>query len=286
MRASRKRAPQKEDEKKGTCSSRQIEEGIPDPVSGYFPNENIDELTLVKKFHNFVFAGPSHICTCCDQLWYEHSVLPANRLRLVNPDIAKYLQSVNSVDDIEWICQTCNNHLNKGRVTPCAIANSMQFPEILSFFDLNELESQLIAPRLAFQKIFEAPRGGQLKITGNAFNVPADVNNTVNILPRLPDETGKIKVQRKRRLKLHAAWLVSTSPLYEGEGITIDQNWLRSLPVSVDETCGGIETQNDADNETTSNIPDDQWSEDEAEIPAGTTDSMLTTSDFVNARNI
>ena len=41
-------------------------------------------------------------------------------------------------------------------------------------------------------------------------------------------------------------------------------------------------SQNDADNETTSNIPDDQWSEDKAEIPAGTTDSMLTTSDFVS----
>ena len=66
------------------------------------------------------------------------------------------------------------------------------------------------------------------------------------------------------------------------QGITIDQNWLRSLPVSTDETCDSIETQNDADDETTSNIPDDQWSEDEAEIPAGTMDSMLTTSDFVS----
>ena len=63
--------------------------------------------------------------------------------------------------------------------------------------------------------------------------------------------------------------------MYEGEGITIDHNWLRSLPISADETCDSIGIQNDADNETTSNIPDDQWSEDEVEIPAGTTDSML-----------
>ena len=111
--------------------------------------------------------------------------------------MTKYLQSVKSVDDIEWICQTCNNHLKKGRVPPCAIANGMQFPEKPSFFDLNELECRLIAPRLAFQKIFQAPRGGQLKITGNVVNVPADVNSTVNMLPRLPDETGTIKVQLK-----------------------------------------------------------------------------------------
>ena len=126
----------------------------------------------------------------CQQLWYKHSVLPVDRLKLVNPDITKYLQSVRSVDDTEWICQTCNNHLKKGRVPPCAIANGMQFPEKPPFFDLNELECRLIAPRLAFQKIFQAPRGGQLKITGNVVNVPADVNSTVNMLPRLSDETG------------------------------------------------------------------------------------------------
>ena len=298
-RASRKRAShQKQGERIINHNSHLIKEGTSNPVSNYLANENIDELALVRKFHNSVSAGPLYICTCCDQLWYKHSVLPADRVRMVNPDITKFLQSVRSVDDIEWICQTCNNHLKKGRVPPCAMANSMQFPEKPSFFDLNELECRLIAPRLAFQKIFQAPRGGQLKITGNVVNVPADVNSTVNMLPRLPDETGTIKVQLKRRLQYKssalslnirphkvmqaAAWLVNTSPLYEGQGITIDQNWLRSLPVSTDETCDSIETQNDADDETTSNIPDDQLSEDEAEIPAGTMDSMLTTSDFVS----
>ena len=42
-----------------------------------------------------------------------------------------------------------------------------------------------------------------------------------------------------------AAWLVNTSPLYQDEGITIDENWLRNLQVSVDETCDSIEKQND-----------------------------------------
>ena len=212
-------------------------------------------------------------------------MLPADRLRLVNPEMTKYRQNVKSVDGIEWICQTCYNHLKKGRVPPCAMANGMQFPRKPFFFDLNELECRLIAPRLAFQKIFQAPRGGQLKITGNVVNVPADVNSTVNMLPRLPDESGTIKVQLKRRLRYKgsahslnirpykvmqaAAWLVNASPLYEGEGITIDQNWLRSLPVTADETCDTIETQNDEDDESTSNTPDDQWSEDEPRYQLG-----------------
>ena len=129
-RASRKRASsQKWGERQGKCNSHPIEEGTSNPVSNYFPNENIDELALVKKFHNSVSTGPLYICTCCDQLWYKHSVSPADRLRLVNPVITKYLHCVRSVDDTEWICQTCNNHLKKGKVPPCAIANGMQFPE-------------------------------------------------------------------------------------------------------------------------------------------------------------
>ena len=86
---------------------------------------------------------------------------------MVNPDIVKYLQNIKSVDNVEWLCNTCSNHLKKCKVPPCAIANGMKFPEKPAFFDLNELECRLIAPRLAFQKIFQAPRGGQLKITGN-----------------------------------------------------------------------------------------------------------------------
>ena len=106
------------------------------------------------------------------------------------------------------------------------------------------------------------------------------------MLPRLSDETGTVKVQLKRRFQHESSALslnirphkvmqaVNTGPLYKDEGITIDQNWL-SLQVSADD-----ETQSDACDKTT--FPEHQWSEDEAEIPAGTTDSMLTASDFVS----
>ena len=46
----------------------------------------------------------------------------------------------------------------------------------------------------------QAPRGNQLKIKGN-INVPADINNTVKMLPQLPEESGTIKVQIKRQLQ-------------------------------------------------------------------------------------
>jgi hypothetical protein len=83
----------------------------------------------------------------------------------------------------------------------------MKLPEKPNFFDLNELECRLLAPRLAFQKILQAPRGKQFKISGNVVNVPADVTNTINTLPRLPQDTGTIKVQLKRRLQYKSSAL-------------------------------------------------------------------------------
>ena len=47
----------------------------------------------------------------------------------------------------------------------------MQSPPKPAFFDLNELECRLLAPRLAFQKLMQAPRGGQLKINGNILGI-------------------------------------------------------------------------------------------------------------------
>ena len=65
---------------------------------------------LIKNFHRSVSTGPLYICTC-DQLWYKHSVSPADRVRLANPDLVKYLQNIKSVDKVDWLCSTCGSHL-------------------------------------------------------------------------------------------------------------------------------------------------------------------------------
>ena len=126
--------------------------------------------------------------------------------------------------------------------------------------------------------------------------MPADVSSTVNMLPRLSHETGTIKVQLKWRLQYKssalslnirphkvmqaAAWLVNTSSLYQEQGITLDPAWMTSIEKEIvsDNQC--IKNTNiSGDNLDT---PEDEWSEDEAEIQAGVTDSMLTPPDFVD----
>ena len=100
-----------------------------------------------------------YICSCCDQLWYRHSVNSAYKLRKSNPSVDK-----TSVDNTEWICISCRKYLIKNKVPPCAAVNGMKCPNQLALFDLNELEYRLLAPRLAFQKLMQAPRGKQFKI--------------------------------------------------------------------------------------------------------------------------
>ena len=196
---------------------------------------------LITDFHNTVSNGPVYMCTCCDQLWHKHSVSLANSIRASNSSAVKFLQNITSVNNAEWLCHTCMKHLKSGKVPPLAVANGMKFPEKPTFFDLNELGCRLIAPRLAFQKIMQAPRGKQLKINGNVVSLPADVINTVNLLPRLLEQSGTIKVQLKRRLQYKSAalslnirphkvlqaanWLASSSTLYQELGIAFNPDW-------------------------------------------------------------
>ena len=78
------------------------------------------------------------------------------------------------MDNVEWICLSCRQSLKKNKVTPCAVKNGMLFPVKPDFFYLKELECRLLAPRLAFEKLMQAPRRKQFKIRGNVVNVPAD----------------------------------------------------------------------------------------------------------------
>ena len=265
----------------------------------------------ISKFHEVASQGPLYICTCCDQLWYNCSVLCVDKLRQSNPDIDKYLGNKTSVDDIEWVCKTCHNHLVKNRIPPCAVVNGLVFPQKPAFFYLNELECRLLAPRIAFQKLMQAPRGKQLKIHGNIVNVPADVTNTVSMLPRLPSETGTIKVNLKRKLQYKssamslnvrphkvveaALWLMSNSSLYKDEGIVLNQDWIIKYNEEIlqhennsDNTCDQQSVTADI-NSNNVNVDsqkvdgEDEWSEDEVEIPAGVTDTMLTSTDFLEA---
>ena len=55
------------------------------------------------------------------------SVIPATALKKNNPSVQKRLLNKTSVNNIEWLCKTCNKRLNNNKVPPCAAINGMKF---------------------------------------------------------------------------------------------------------------------------------------------------------------
>ncbi|KXJ08992.1 hypothetical protein AC249_AIPGENE17524 [Exaiptasia diaphana] len=168
----------------------------------------------MSNFHKLVNQGPLYICICCDQLWYKHSVSDGRKLKISKPEIAKYLCDKTSVDDKEWICRTCHSYLIKNKVPPCGILNGMKFPPKPDFFDLNELQCRLLSPRIAFQKLMQAPRGNQLKIHGNIVNVPGDVTNTVRV-DKISDWFYRVEYQQRGSPHIHMLIWLDGAPQFK-----------------------------------------------------------------------
>ncbi|XP_078380326.1 uncharacterized protein LOC144663301 [Oculina patagonica] len=275
----------------------------------------------IETFHKNIKCGPEYICTCCDQLWYRSSVTKCNPnvYKVCPQNILKIsLTGVKSLNNIEWICSTCHSNLKEGKLPSCAKANKMTFPDKPKVLNLTVLEERLVSPRIPFMQIRELPSGGQLSIHGNVVNVPANVNSTVNVLPRPVNESQTIPIKLKRRLRykhhyqfqnirpskvLEAAkYLVQTSQLFQNEGIQVSDGWLKTLNENNEEWSEFLEKPNSKTSNTVEEIydtdkkdeentfvnkndcnddsdSDDDWSE-ERERPSGVMDTLLQEPDM------
>ena len=112
-----------------------------------------------------------------------------------------------SVDDLSYLCSTCKSSLSKGNIPAMAVANGLKLshPDRPS---LTELESNLIATNINFQKIVLLPKSRMAAGKGRMISIPvgpADIMNTAKQLPRLPTDAGliPIKLKRKKEYKSH-----------------------------------------------------------------------------------
>jgi hypothetical protein len=164
-----------------------------------------------------------------------------------NSDFVKgVLTGKTSVDNKQWLCNTCIDSLKSGKVPKLAVVNGMMFPPKPPELELYQLEERLIALRIPFMQIRQLPRGSQLSIKGSVVNVPTDVQTTVNSLPRTVDKTCTIAIKLKRKLSYtHAVstqnvrpaavisalnYLINNSKLYQNAKITVNNNWIQSFP--------------------------------------------------------
>ena len=212
-------------------------------------------MSVVNLFHKNIKCGPEYVCTCCDQLWYSSSVVKcdAKKYKVCSQLLIDCcLTGVKSVDNIEYICITCDSNLRNGKMPSCCKANGMTFPEKCELLNLTSLEERLTSPRIPFMQIRELPRGGQLSIHGNIVNVPSDTNSTIRFLPRPISDSKTIPVKLKRRVsyKHHyqfqnirpkkvldaAQYLVETSELFKKEGIEVQTAWIDKITLESGES--------------------------------------------------
>ena len=95
--------------------------------------------------------------------------------------------------------------MNSGRVPPMSVCNGLDIihsdnPDL----QLSELENNLIALRIMFQKIYYLLKSRWTGLKDRVINIPIEkesVMNTLKQLPRLPNESGLVEVKLKRKIE-------------------------------------------------------------------------------------
>ena len=105
-----------------------------------------------------------------------------------------------------YICSTCKNHLEKGKMPPMSNQNSLMLIDLSNNEELQvtELENAMIALNIIFQKVFKLPKSRWPGMKDKTINVPifeSDILNTIESLPRTPSNAGIVPINFKRKVE-------------------------------------------------------------------------------------
>ena len=217
------------------------------------------------------------MCTCCQQLWFEHSVRPISSLDKVSLDktfLKKCTTNYVSVNDEEWICNTCLNNIKQLKVPKMSVKNCMQLPDKPQELDLSNLEERLISLRIPFMQIRSLASGGQFALRGSVVNVLAQIEPTIRALPRLLSASETIPVKLKRMKTYQHAVLtenvrpaavlsalkypLDTSDLYKEANISVDTDWNSGNEAPEHSRGDDINDQSDSSSDTFSEVDENE----------------------------
>ncbi|KAK0158252.1 hypothetical protein PV328_009280 [Microctonus aethiopoides] len=193
-------------------------------------------------FENLFENNPfGFACTVCDRLWFENDLKSPPLSCSV---ILRQICPTVSLQDI-LVCATCKVSLVAGKIPNLAVYNGFKYPPKPNLPELDLVSERLISPRLPFMQIRRLRYvEGQYGITGQVINVPVDVNNMVQTLPRNLDDDYCINVHIKKRLMHKSSYLqglvkkgvvkdwlnyLVATPLYKHYDIKISQDFLGEL---------------------------------------------------------
>ena len=158
---------------------------------------------LLQIFNESTSLGPIFVCTCCQQIWFRHSVYDIQKIHFKSSEEKQIFQKCRthyvSVNKKEWICTTCRLAIKEIRIPKLSVFNKMGFPDIPSELEIFPMEERLIALQIAFIQLRDHPICRQTFSKGNMVNVPINIVPTINMLPRDIRDTQTIAIKFKRK---------------------------------------------------------------------------------------
>ena len=127
----------------------------------------------------------------------------------------------NDIDRRNFLCRSCKLSMERGKMPKMCSSNGLKV-DILPHPEmrLSELENNLIARNIVFQKIHLLPKSRWSGTHDRLVNIPIgeqDVVNTLKSLPRTPAEAGIVTVGLKRKLEYkttHLQQLIDVKKIY------------------------------------------------------------------------
>lgn len=181
---------------------------------------------------------PKYICVCCEGLFFYYSVRIATR-----EEIEKLAPEQSKFTTLK-ICSTCHNQFRKNpnSLPTLAVKNGLEFPNVPNCVrNLSSLEERIVSPIINFMQLKDLTPfslNSQLGINGSIVNIPVNVPEMVNILPRSSNNMLTIQLKLKRRLEYKSNYMFESirqsailealehlinTPLYRENEITIDE---------------------------------------------------------------
>ena len=200
--------------------------------------------TVIEKFKQRCQKDkPIYKCEVCNRIQFRSQVVKFDAAKYDDNLLRKVISSdvYNKIGKSDvYMCKTCKSNIRNGKIPRLSSFNKLGIskqPDTLS--QLNMLERHLVSPALPFMKMINLIKGSQKGIHGQVVCVKADIENTVNCLPRLPTDESLIRVKLKRRLQYKGhqmcqdinpskvrnalTWLKANNPLFEDIEIDFEE---------------------------------------------------------------
>ena len=267
----------------------------------YKYGNNLQE--TINNFNKLIAEGPIYTCSICQQNQFKDKVSLISKMynKKKNNNIILDMCRTNykSIDNKEYICNTCKNQIYKNNIPRISVKNGCIFPNKPEELNLFNLEERFISPVIGLMLIHQLLPGGQLSLYGSICHLPIEIGKVVKTLPRTLNEYETISVKLKRRLcyknsvfsenvrpqKILVAlkYLLNNSELYKEQNININEEWFKQI-TSTKNT--NTDEELNSNNNTTEQINNESDEDDEnEELPNAPSVNTLLTENNIDPHN-